>query len=310
VAQKVKSINRLLVVVDPDTDSDFIVQRAKLIAEKYNSDVLLFMSKPNALNPDSVSSQSLSSLFFTKQQRLFAEQYEKMLQVLRGEFSAMKIRATAEFSSAKNSSDAILKKILEYKPDITLKSIQKPSALKNILITNTDWYLIQNSPRPLLLVKSQEWHHDGSIIAAVDPLHVKAQQNQLDHLLLDTAANLAKNLQLTPRAFHSYLPDIGTMFPKVLDAGDYIKEVKKSHQVKVEELSKTHGISHENVTLAKGDLIKSLLLCIKKERGNILVLGALSRNFVERAIVGSTAEKILYDTPCDVLIMKNMQPAQ
>ena len=267
------------------------------------------MSKPNALSPDSVNSKSLSSLFFKKQQQLFAEQYEKMLQVLRGEFSAMKIRVSAEFSSAKNSPDAILKKILEYKPDITIKSIQKPSSF-NILITNTDWYLIQNSPCPLLLVKSQKWHPDGSIIAAVDPLHVKAQQNQLDHLLLDTAANLAGNLQLTPRAFHSYLPDMGTMFPKVLDAGEYIKEVKLNHKVKVEELSKSHGISSENVTLAKGDLIKSLLLCIKKERGNILVLGALSRNFVERAIVGSTAERILYDTPCDVLIMKNTQPAQ
>jgi universal stress protein E len=302
-----KSINRLMVILDPDTDSDFIVQRAKLIAKKYNANVLLFMSKPNALNPDSISSKGLSSLFFKKQQRLFAEQYEKMLQVLRGEFSAMKIRATAEFSSAKNSSDAMLKKILEYKPDITLKSIQKPSTLKNILITNTDWYLIQNSPYPLLLVKSQGWHPDGSIIAAVDPLHVKAQQNQLDHLLLDTAASLAKTLELTPRSFHSYLPDMGTMFPKVLDAGDYIKEVKRIHQEKVEELSASHGIGPENVTLVKGDLIKSLLLCIKKQKGNVLVLGALSRNFVERTIVGSTAERILYDTPCDVLIMKNPQ---
>jgi universal stress protein E len=53
-----------------------------------------------------------------------------------------------------------------------------------------------------------------------------------------------------------------------------------------------------------GDLIKTLLLCIRKDRANILVLGALSRNVVESAIVGSTAEKILYDTPCDVLIMK------
>jgi len=31
----------------------------------------------------------------------------------------------------------------------------------------------------------------------------------------------------------------------------------------------------------------------------------LSRNVVESAIVGSTAEKILYDTPCDVLVMKH-----
>ena len=45
---------------------------------------------------------------------------------------------------------------------------------------------------------------------------------------------------------------------------------------------------------------------ISQEQVNILVLGALSRNFVEKAIIGSTAEKILHDTSCDVLVMKHI----
>ena len=299
-----KSIKKILLVLDPDTDSDFVVQRAKLIAEKYKASVLLFMSKPNAVTPESVG-KGLGSLFFKTQEKLFVEHYEKMLKVLRGEFAAQGIKVKAEFSADKSSADAILKKILEYKPDITLKSVQKHSGLKSILITNTDWHLIKTSPLPLLLVKSQAWHEDGSIIAAVDPLHAKAQQNQLDHLLIDAAENLATRLNLSAHIFHSYLPELSTMFPKALDAGDYIKQVRAKHQEKITELLNEHKLSTTQVTMVRGELMRTLLNCIRKEKGNILVLGALSRNFVERAIVGSTAEKFLYDTPCDVLVMKN-----
>jgi universal stress protein E len=300
----VKTIKKLLVVLDPDTDSDFIVQRARLFAEKYQASVLLFMCKPNALSPDSVNSTGLGGLFFKKQQKLFAEHYEKMLQVLRGEFAATKINVTAEFSAERNGSDAILKKILDYKPDLTIKSIQEHSALKNILITSTDWHLIKLSPYPLLLVKPREWEEGGSIIAAVDPLHVKAQQNQLDHLLLETAVQMSAVLHLVPMAFHSYLPDLGALFPNVLDADDYIKEVREKHRIKVEELAASHGIGLKQVILARGDLVRTLAHSVKKNKANVLALGALSRNVVERAIVGSTAEKILHDTPCDILIMK------
>ncbi|MDP1930348.1 MAG: universal stress protein [Gammaproteobacteria bacterium] len=300
-----KTIKKLLVVLDPDTDSDFIVQRARLFAEKYQASVLLFMCKPNALSPDSVNSSGLGGLFFKKQQKLFVEHYEKLLQVLRGEFAASKIKVTAEFSAARNGSDTILKKILDYKPDLTIKSIQEHSTLKNILITSTDWHLIKLSPYPLLLVKPREWEEGGSIIAAVDPMHVKAQQNQLDHLLLETTVQMSAALNLVPMAFHSYLPDLGALFPKVLDAEDYIKEVRAKHRTKVEELASSHGIGLEHIILARGDLVRSLTQSIKKNKANVLAIGALSRNMVERAIVGSTAEKILHDTPCDVLVMKN-----
>ena len=70
-------------------------------------------------------------------------------------------------------------------------------------------------------------------------------------------------------------------------------------------------VLHEGAPgLGKTLLVRSLAQCVRKKKTNVLVLGALSRNVVERAIVGSTAEKILYDTPCDVLIMKSTLPRE
>ncbi len=301
----VKNLKKLLVIVDPDIDSDFVIERAILLAFYGKSRVLLLMNKANVLPQPSDVTPGLASRFFRTQKQLFTEHYQSRLTALKARFETQGIETETYFSTDKNGADVILGKIREFEPDMTLKSVQKQSALSRILITNTDWKLVKSCPSPLLLVKARPWAEDGAIMASVDPLHSKAEQNQLDHLLLDTTVTLAKSLQLNARVFHCYFPDLSAMFPKVVDAEDYVREVRTIHWGRVHSLITAHGLTDDQVTMTRGDLIKTLLQTIRKDRANVLVLGALSRNVVENAIIGSTAEKILYDTPCDVLIMKH-----
>jgi len=300
----VKQLKKLFVVVDPDNDKDFVIERAILIAFHYRAEVQLLMNKPNVLSQESGASQSLTSRFFRTQKQLFTEHYETRLAALKERFESQGIDTKTIFSSDKNSADLILKKIRAYEPDMVLKSVQKQGTISRILITNTDWRLVKNCTSPLLLVKAQPWAEDGAVMAAVDPLHAKAQQNQLDHLLLDTVKSLAGALQLNTRVFHCYFPDLSSMFPKALDAEIYVRQVKEQHWEKIRELIAEHGISEDDVLMTRGDLLRTLTRAIRRDRVNMLVLGALSRNVVEHTIIGSTTEKILYDTPCDILIMK------
>lgn len=300
-----ENLKKLLVIVDPDIDGDFVIERAILLAFYAKARVLLLMNKANVIPQQSEVSPGLASRFFRTQKQLFTEHYQSRLDALKNRFETQGIETETCFTSDKNDAGVILRKIRDFQPDMTLKSVQKKSALSRILITNTDWKLVKNCPSPLLLVKARPWAEDGAIMAAVDPLHSKAEQNRLDHLLLDTAVKLATALQLNARVFHCYFPDLSSMFPKVIDAEDYVKEVRNIHWAQVRNLIAAHGLTDEHVTMTRGDLIKTLQQTIRKDRANMLVLGALSRNVVENAIVGSTAEKILYDTPCDVLIMKH-----
>jgi universal stress protein E len=301
----VKDLNNLLVIIDPDIEDDFVIERARLIATAYRPRVHLYINKPNAITPEKYATKSFTSRFFRTQEKLFSRHYRQRLKAIKQEFNALDIQVETEFSDERHTADSILNRIQQQQPDLVLKSVQRQSALARILITNTDWRLIKNSPAPVLLVKSRQWASDGSVMAAVDPLHAKAAQNQLDHLLLDTVSSLAQHLNLKKRVFHCYFPDLSAMFPKVIDAQEYIQEVKARHTVKIEELLKQHDMDMDDVILTRGDLVRTLQHCIQREKTNILVLGALSRNFVERAIVGSTAEKMLYDTSCDVLAMRN-----
>ena len=155
-----------------------------------------------------------------------------------------------------------------------------------------------------MLVKPKEWYENGSVVASVDPLHVKAAQSRLDHLLVETAESAASQFKQTARVFHCYFPFVGTMFPSAIETSVQVEEVRFRHQAKLDELLATHNIDPDCVEMARGDLVPSLIHFLEKCNANILVIGALSRNVLERAIVGNTAEKILDDCPCDVLIIK------
>jgi universal stress protein E len=85
---------------------------------------------------------------------------------------------------------------------------------------------------------------------------------------------------------------------------EHLDRIREHHESKLMELLKDYNVEPENIKLSEGDLAPSLINHLKKVNANLLVIGALSRNVLERAIVGNTAERILEDSPCDVLVLK------
>jgi len=298
------AIDSILVVVDPTVEHDFVLDRAKGILAHNKASVRFFINTSNTLTQHSYAYEGMDGHFLEKQRQLFVEHYQKVLHDLVEEFAALGVSATSAFTEEHNLAEAILAEIKEYDPDLILKSTHHHSVLRKSLITNTDWRLIRKCPKPLLLVKPRSWFEDGSIVASVDPLHTKAAQTKLDHQLIDTAESVAEAFGQTPRVFHCYFPFVGTMFPTASETSEQMQELKERHETKLNELLANHSIAPENVELARGDLVPSLINFLEKSNANILVIGALSRNIIERAIVGNTAEKILDDCPCDVLIIK------
>ncbi|MEQ9023536.1 MAG: universal stress protein, partial [Pseudomonadales bacterium] len=79
----------------------------------------------------------------------------------------------------------------------------------------------------------------------------------------------------------------------------------QQHRRKLNELLKGFDIPNEDVHLVRGEVVPNLIKFLNSSHANVLVVGALSRNVVERAIVGNTAEKILENCPCDILVLKS-----
>lgn len=298
------TIDSILVIVDPTVEHDFVIDRARAIVTRNKASIRFFINTSNTLTQHSYAYEGMDGHFLEKQRVLFVEHYQKILAELVDEFTALGVNATSAFTEEHNLAEAILAEIRTYGPDLVLKSTHHHSVFRKSIITNTDWRLIRKCTKPLLLVKPRSWFDDGSVVASVDPLHAKAEQSKLDHRLIETAENIARAFQQTARVFHCYFPFVGTMFPTATETTEQMQELKKRHETRLNELLTSHSIAPENVELARGDLVPSLIHFLESCRANTLVIGALSRNILERAIVGNTAEKILDDCPCDVLIIK------
>ena len=300
-----KIIDSVLVIIDPTVERDFVLDRTKSILTATKASVRFFINSSNTLTQHSYAYEGIDGHFFEKQRLLFIGHYNKILKELIDEFTELGFVATSAFTEEHNLAESIIAQINEYEPDLVLKSTHHHGLLTKSLISNTDWRLIRKSPAPLLLVKPREWVEQGSIVASVDPLHAKAEQSKLDHLLVDTAESAASQFNQTVKVFHCYFPFVGTLFPTASESNEQVEELRLRHQNKLDELLVSHSISSDCIEMARGDIVPALIHFLERSNANVLVIGALSRNVLERAIVGNTAEKILDDCPCDVLIIKS-----
>lgn len=299
-----QSIKSILVVVDPSIERDFVIDRARLIAKATGARVNLFINSPNSLNQHTYLYEGIDPDFFLKQRKLFTDHHRQILAKLAEEFANDKIDTTVAFEEKHNLAEAIIEQAKKFGADLVMKSTHHHNLVQRSLITNTDWRLIRKCPAALYLAKPEAWKPAGNIITAVDPLHPKAEQSRLDHELLETTEFLAGLLQQKPGVFHSYFPFVGTLFAAgpQLEAG--MDSIRQQHAEKLQDLLASHNIAPENIKLSRGELVPKLIEYIKEAKANLLVIGALSRNVLERAIVGDTAEKILEDCPCDVFVIK------
>lgn len=298
-------IKKILVVVDPTVDRDFVIDRARLIAKASSAAVHLFINNENTLGEHSYIYEGIDGKFFETQRKLFKKHFEDELEELVEEFKKENIEASSQFSENHHLAESIIDAVNQAQPDLVMKSTHHHSAIERGLITNTDWRLIRKCPAPLLLIKPREWLADGCVVTAVDPLHVKAEQSRLDNVLLDGAQMVSDLLQQKLRVFHSYYPFVSALFPVSGESEEYLQRVEEQHRSKVIELLQKHDVPTDSLEMSCGELVSSLNKFLRKSNANVLVIGALSRNIIERAIVGNTAEKILEDCPCDVLVLKS-----
>lgn len=299
-----ESIQNILVVVDPTIERDFVVERAMMLAKITNAKINFFINNNNTLSEHNFNYEGISTEFFEVQSKLFEEHHEKLLTDLVAEFTDAGVEASADMASGYNLAEAVIKRVIDSNPDLVLKSTHHHGLIERSLITNTDWRLIRKCPAPLMLVKPYEWKASGGIVAAIDPMHAKSEQSKLDELLLTLTEQVAHFLNLKPHVFHSYFPFVSSLFPMGGESAEYISRIRSLHEEKLKNVTSKHAFEEENIHLSQGELVPSLIQYLDESEANLLVIGSLSRNAIERAIIGNTAERILERCPCDILIVK------
>jgi len=207
--------------------------------------------------------------------------------------------------------EGIVRQVLRRKPSLLVAQSSRKGRAARLMLTQTDYKLIETCPCPVLFIKSGRPYSDAIIIAAVDPGQTHGKPATLDDGILDTAGVIRDALGGRLRVFHAGVPwDYAVRMKRELrDLPEVVKEdVRGAYWNGVREpvlaLARRHDVREECVDVFEGDAAELLPHVVSSQSAQIVALGAVSRSRVGRALIGHMAERVLDALECDVLIVK------
>jgi universal stress protein E len=213
--------------------------------------------------------------------------------------------------------DALVRQVLKFAPDLLIAESHRHSKLARALLDQTDWELIRNCPCPLWLSKSGRLPTDRSmrVLAAIDPFHSRAKPARLDDVIMRSALGVAGGKPERVIACHAYAPPNMAMplampgmasepYWQPLSEQELDRYAAQIRQTVERQLAR-YRIPPRNRLVVQGNPPQALALLARKHRIGVVVMGAISRSALTRFFIGNTAERLIDDVQCDVLVVKS-----
>jgi universal stress protein E len=83
-----------------------------------------------------------------------------------------------------------------------------------------------------------------------------------------------------------------------------LRDAELKHNQTLETLRTHSGIETSHCRNLRGDTLQTLRRFLEADKMDLVVVGSIYRRGFERLLLGSTAESLLLQAPCDVLLVK------
>jgi universal stress protein E len=202
--------------------------------------------------------------------------------------------------------DAINARAKTLKPLVVLRAVGEDPGLARVVRTPLDWQLLRECPAPVLLVSPSASTSPQRIIAAIDPGNLGGKPSELNLRILRTAKRWATTFKAKLHVLHAFeaqpVPVTGfgdaVLLPAVADAS------RKARLEAFKALCDAQKIPVLRQHFIDGTPAEVIAQFTQNLATDLVVLGSMERSFVGRALLGSTAERVLYHLHSDVLALK------
>ena len=301
-----RPIRRILVAVkDPKAKSLPAVAKAAQLARATGAALELFHAISDAVFIDAlgVANRSLGEVEARSTVR-YLGQLESVAAPLRRRGIKVSTRANWDYPNY----EAIVRRAATIKADLIVAERHASKHVAPWLLRFTDWELLRLSPVPVLLVKSPRPYRRPVILAAVDPTHAFAKPARLDDEILRHAGFLKDALQGKLHALHAYVPvPIGMASAELITPNVSLQieaNIRAKAQVEFDRALKGSKIPRAQRHMVASHPTGAIGPVAGKIRSSIVVMGAVSRSGLKGVFIGNTAERVLDDLACDVLVVK------
>ena len=303
-----KAIRRILVgVKDPAARSSPAVHKAACLAEAFGAELVLFhaITAPVAPEPNLYRDGGLDK-FEQELRQALLDRLERRAARLRNGNGKLKVQVDADWDYPVH--EAIVRRARKIKADLVVAEAYAGRRLLPWLLHLTDWELLRTCPVPVLIVKTSRKWQRPRVLAAIDPLHAFAKPAGLDAEILDAGKKLSVALRGRLHAMHAYMQLPGQTTQIIGVSSSVAAKIAAASQAQAKQAFdralRNTRIPRSRRHLRLGPATEAIPRTARALRAGIVVMGAVSRSALKRVIIGNTAERILGDLPCDVLVVK------
>ena len=295
--------DRILVIIEPDVHPAEVVSRATWLAKLENCGLELLLCDPDigALR---------EGLFVSNEAKEIGDKIREAQQEMIDDIARPArdagINVTTDVLEERPIADGVMHRAVDMNPRYIMKGTQYHSAAERSIFVDTDWQLVRACPYPLWLVKPHAAREKP-----VDPTHSHDKPAELDYVITRKAREIAMKAGGEVHLLHTYhrLVGIGreatrTFKPIEIPLDELSQKIKMEHRQLLDKLASESGIDEEHTHQLPGDAKELLPTFARTHGADLVVMGALARWGLKRAILGSTAEKVLDHLPCDILIVR------
>jgi universal stress protein E len=302
-----RPIRRILFAVkNPDSRKQRGIDKAIHIARQLGASIELFhaISAPVFLELQPLTGTSLSEL---KRESLQLRQQRLEAHAARADVRGVDVSCEVRWDYPPH--EAIVRRAGRIKADLIIAESHEGSRLKPWLLHLTDWELLRTSPLPVLLLKNTRPYRRPVVLAAVDPSHQHAKPAVLDGEIIALGESMAASLRGSLHVMHANYPALVglTLGDPAIDAISLASTYQfQKHQDAegFKAFAADAGFSRARRHIVDGDPVHGIPRVARELHAQIVVMGAVSRSGLKRVFIGNTAERVLSDLPCDVLVVK------
>jgi universal stress protein E len=203
--------------------------------------------------------------------------------------------------------ESIIRHALRWRADLIVTASRARHRLP-ALLGYTDWSLLRDSPVPVLLVKSKRGYRRPKILAAIDPLHRYSKPSGLDRNILREAHTLSTALGGALDVVYAYRPQPlaprGTALAVSRAAGTLETRTRTIAGAALDRELRHSRVSAARRHLVEAHPVDAILATARGLGAAIVVMGAISRRGLKRFFIGNSAEQLLDELRCDLLVVK------
>ncbi len=291
------NIDHILVVMDPEASHQRAMQRGIWLAQRFNAQLELFVCD---YDPALANGPLLNKTVQRKARATLMATRANWLEELAAPHRKDGLEIDTDVQWGKPLHDEVTRKSIRSGTDLVLKATEYQSKLRRTLFTNSDWQLIRECPAPIWFVKLDEIAEHPNFIAAIDPMSANETPEYLNEDILAVAAELQQNLDAKLHVANWMAPSIDSQMGAKAAAAFRKLQQDRMNQV----LQKFTSVDVANVHLAAGRDYTFLLELVNKLSAQLVLMGSVARGRMQRLVLGSTAEHMLDQLRCDVLVVK------